>query len=405
MDGALRWLYACRGESIGVGQTTSRSKIGFHLLTNLGNSMKKLTLVAGAVLGLVSATSAMAQSSVTLYGIVDAAVSYTSKQVGGSKTAIDAGQLATSRWGMRGTEDLGGGLKANFTLESTIANDTGAAPGAFGTPAQSSLFDRAAIVGVSGGFGAVTLGRQNILAVDAVGAVDPIGFSQPGINPNVAFSSLNNGLVTAYGTNGGQTALRQNNSIRYALPTMSGFNGAAMYGFGEQAGNSSANTYVGLVGSFNAGPITASLGYNQLKNASLTAATTDKLTLVGGGVKYAISDAFAVKATYTQSKADIAPQRKIAVAGVGVDFTVMPALTLTAAYYNTKRSGDFDSKANQLVGKVNYALSKRTSIYALMTNEKVNDGNQLVAQRVGLIATTLGENSANRIAIGVFHAF
>ena len=378
--------------------------------------MKKLTLVAGAVLGLVSATSAMAQSSVTLYGIVDAAVSYTSKQVGGSKTAIDAGQLATSRWGMRGTEDLGGGLKANFTLESTIANDTGAGGSVFGTlpaatlPAVNSgtatLFDRAAVVGVSGGFGAITLGRQNILAVDAVGAVDPIGFSQPGINPNVAFSSLNAaGLFGSFGTNSGGTALRQNNSIRYALPTMSGFNGAAMYGFGEQAGNSSANTYVGLVGSFNAGPITASLGYNQLKNASLTAATTDKLTLVGGGVKYAISDAFAVKATYTQSKADIAPQRKIAVAGVGVDFTVMPALTLTAAYYNTKRSGDFDSKANQLVGKVNYALSKRTSIYALMTNEKVNDGNQLVAQRVGLIATTLGENSANRIAIGVFHAF
>ena len=404
MDGALRWLYACRGESIGVGRATSRSKIGFHLLTNLGDSMKKLTLVAGAVLALVSTTSALAQSSVTLYGIVDAAFMSTSKQpatAGGASVGtvnkIEAGQLATSRWGMRGSEDLGGGLKANFTLESTLVNDTGGA---------GSLFDRAAIVGVSGGFGAVTLGRQNILAVDAVGAVDPIGFSQPGFNPNVAYSALNaGGLFGTFGTNGGGAALRQNNSIRYALPTMSGFSGAAMYGFGEQPGNSSANTYFGLLGSFNAGPITASLSLNQLKNASATAATTDKLTLVGGGVKYAISDAFAVKATYTQSKTDIAPQRKIAVAGVGVDFTVMPALTLTAAYYNTKRSGDFDSKANQLVGKVNYALSKRTSIYALMTHEKVNDGNQLVAQRVGLIATAQGENSANRLVIGVFHAF
>ena len=367
--------------------------------------MKKLTLVAGAVLALVSTTSALAQSSVTLYGIVDAAVSYTTKQTGGSVTRIDAGQLATSRWGMRGSEDLGGGLKANFALESTISNDTGAGGSAFGTPAQPSLFDRAAVVGVSGGFGAVTLGRQNILAVDAVGAVDPIGFSQPGINPNVAFSALNHPLVTAYGTNGGQTALRQNNSIRYALPTMSGFSGAAMYGFGEQAGNSSANTYVGLVGSFNAGPITASLGYNQLKNASATPATTDKLTLVGGGLKYEISNAIAVKATYTQSKADIAPMRKIAVAGVGVDFMAMPGLTLTGAFYNTKRSGDFNSKANQLVGKVNYALSKRTSIYGLMTNERVNDGNQLVAQRVGLIATAQGEKSANRLAVGVFHSF
>ena len=383
--------------------------------------MKKLTLVAGAVLALVSTTSALAQSSVTLYGIVDAAVSYTTKQAAtppvttpatprgasvGSVTAVDAGQLATSRWGMRGTEDLGGGLKANFTLESTISNDTGAGGSTFGTPTTATLFDRQATVGVSGGFGAVTLGRQNILAVDAVGAVDPIGFSQPGINPNVAYSALNaGGLFGTFGTNGGGAALRQNNSIRYALPTMSGFSGAAMYGFGEQAGNSSANTYLGLLGSFNAGPITASLGYNQLKNASLTAATTDKLTLVGGGLKYTITDAIAVKATYTQSKADIAPTRKIAVAGVGVDFTVMPALTLTGAFYNTKRSGDFDSKANQLVGKVNYALSKRTSIYGLMTNETVNDGNQLVARRVGLIATAQGEKSANRLAVGVFHSF
>ena len=229
--------------------------------------MKKLTLVAGAVLALVSTTSALAQSSVTLYGIVDAAFVYTTKQSAvpaappvtnpvtpptprgasvGSTAAIDGGQLATSRWGMRGSEDLGGGLKANFQLEGTIANDIGA--GGSGT---ASLFDRAATVGVSGGFGAVTLGRQNALAVDAMGAVDPIGFSQPGINPNVAFSALNNSIATGYGTNNGATSLRQNNSIRYALPTMSGFSGAAMYGFGEQAGNSSANSYLGLVGSFN----------------------------------------------------------------------------------------------------------------------------------------------------------
>ena len=384
--------------------------------------MKKLTLVAGAVLALVSTTSALAQSSVTLYGIVDAAVSYTTKQNAtpggpsvGSVTKIDAGQLATSRWGMRGSEDLGGGLKATFNLESFVGNDTGAGGGAFGPAATptASLFDRAAIVGVSGGFGAVTLGRQNILAVDAVGSVDPIGFSQPGINPNVAFSALNaGGLFGTYGTNGGGAALRQNNSIRYALPVMSGFSGAAMYGFGEQTGNSSANTYLGLLGSFNAGPITASIGFNQLKNANATAATTDKLTLVGGGLKYAISNAIAVKATYTQSKADIAPERKIAVAGVGVDFMVMPGLTLTGAFYNTKRTETttvaattFSSKANQLVGKVNYALSKRTSIYGLMTNEKVNDGNQLVARRVGLIATAQGEKSANRLAVGVFHSF
>ena len=370
--------------------------------------MKKLSLITTAILGLTSAT-AMAQSSVTLYGIVDAAFVYTSKQptgatppAVGNRTGIEAGQLATSRWGIRGSEDLGGGMKANFTLESGIGNDTGTSGGSFGTPSTASLFERNATVGVSGGFGAVTLGRQNTLAVDAVASVDPIGLSQPGINPNISYSALNNaGLFGAFGTNLGGSALRQNNSIRYALPTMSGFSGAAMYGFGEQAGNQSANSYFGLVGAFNAGPITASLGFNQLKNAT----NTDKVTLIGGGVKYAISNAFAVKATYTESKLDLAPSRKIAVGGVGVDFLVMPALTLTGAYYNTKRSGDFNAKADQLVGKANYALSKRTSIYALVTNEKVDSATQPVSQRVGLIATALGESSANRMAIGVFHSF
>ena len=358
--------------------------------------MKKLTLVAGAVLALVSTTSAMAQSSVTLYGIVDAAVSYTTKQSGGSKTAIDAGQLATSRWGMRGSEDLGGGLKANFTLESTISNDTGAG---------GSLFDRAAIVGVSGGFGAVTLGRQNILAVDAIAPVDPIGFSQPGINPNVSFSALNNGIFAPYGTNGGGSALRQNNSIRYALPAMSGFSGAAMYGFGEQAGNSSANRYLGLVGSFNAGPIIATLGYNQLTNANASAATTDKITLIGGGVKYAINDAFAVKATYSQVKNAIAPVNKISVVGVGVDFVVMPALTLTGAFYNTKLNAVVDAKARQFVFKANYALSKRTSVYTLLTHAKAGSTAADDRNLIPVMTPGVGENSANRMAIGVLHAF
>ncbi|OYY99407.1 MAG: hypothetical protein B7Y42_06000, partial [Polaromonas sp. 28-63-22] len=264
--------------------------------------MKKLTLVAGAVLGLVSATTAMAQSSVTLYGIVDAAVTYTTKQnaAGDSRTGIDPGQLATSRWGMRGTEDLGGGLKANFNLEGTLVNDTGAAGGAFGsaTPAPGaafvasptgvspSLFDRQATVGLSGGFGSINLGRQNILGVDSIGLADPISLAQPAINPNVAFSALNAGaLYGGYGTNGGGAALRQNNSIRYVTPIMSGFGGALMHGFGEQPGNSSASTYNGISGFFSDGKSGVALAYAQLKDNT----NSSKLTLWGGGAKYAVN--------------------------------------------------------------------------------------------------------------------
>ena len=378
--------------------------------------MKKLTLVAGAVLGLVSATSAMAQSSVTLYGIVDAAVTYTTKQnaAGDSRTGIDAGQLATSRWGMRGTEDLGGGLKANFNLEGTLINDTGAAGLGFGgntTPpgggpvvvsaagSTNSLFDRQATVGLSGGFGSINLGRQNILGVDSIGLADPISLAQPSINPNVAFSALNAGaLYGGYGTNGGGAALRQNNSIRYVTPIMSGFGGALMHGFGEQPGNSSASTYNGISGFFSDGKSGVALAYAQLKDNT----NSSKLTLWGGGAKYAVNTALTLRATYAQNKVDTT-NRKIAVIGLGVDYLIAPALTLTGAFYNTKRSGDVDGKANQYVGLAKYALSKRTNLYTIFTHAKAGSS---AAQDTSLgLITTPGNSSANRLAVGVLHAF
>ena len=375
--------------------------------------MKNLTLVAGAVLALVSTTSALAQSSVTLYGIVDAAVTYTTKQVGGSRTGIDAGQLSTSRWGMRGTEDLGGGLKANFTLEGTLINDTGAGGLGFGGNttvagatvgnaggASNSMFDRQATVGVSGDFGAITLGRQNTVLVDAIGLAEPTSFAQAGNNPNVAYSLLNSGaLYSTFGTNDGGAAFRQNNSIRYATPVMSGFGGALMHGFGEQAGNSSANTYSGISGFFSNGASGVSLGYAKLSNRT----DNSKLTMFGGGAKYAVTSGLTLRATYAQNKVDTT-NRKIAVAGVGVDFLVMPALTLTSAYYNVKRSGDVEGKANHFVGLAKYALSKRTSMYTILTHVKAGS---TAAADVGLSSglVTAGNDRANRFAVGVLHAF
>lgn len=353
--------------------------------------MKKLTFVATAVLGLVSAT-AMAQSSVTLYGIVDAAVVHTTKQAGGSKVAIDAGQMATSRWGMRGSEDLGGGLKANFGLEGTLVNDSGAA---------GNLFDRQATVGLSGGFGSVNLGRQNILGVDSIGLADPISLAHAGTNPNVAFSALNAAsLYGDYGTNvGGVPQLRQNNSIKYLTPVMSGFGGALMYGFGEQPGNSSARSYAGVSGYYTAGAAGgAALAYAKLKNQD----DNSTLTLWGGGAKYAVTSALELRATYAENKVDTT-QRKIAVTGLGVNYTVMPALTLTGAYYHTKRSGDVNGKADQYIAMGKYALSKRTVLYASLTHAKAGSA-ALKDTSLGLI-TIEGQTSANRTALGVLHSF
>ena len=365
--------------------------------------MKKMTFVAIAVLGLLS-TTAMAQSSVTLYGIVDAAVVHTTNQIGGSKVAVDAGQLATSRWGMRGSEDMGGGLKANFGLEGTLINDSGAAGLGFGggtaAGTTTSLFDRQATVGLSGDFGSVNLGRQNILGVDSIGLADPISLAHASTNPNVAFSALNAGsLYSTFGTNDGGAALRQNNSIKYLTPVMSGFGGALMYGFGEQPGNSSASSYTGISGYYTAGATGgAALAYAQLKNK----ADNSTLTLWGGGAKYSVTPTLELRATYAQNEVDTT-KRKIAVIGLGVNYTGMPALTLTGAYYNTKRSGDIAGKADQYIAMGKYALSKRTILYASLTHAKAGSA---AAQDTSLgLITQVGNTTANRTAVGVLHSF
>ena len=128
--------------------------------------MKK-TLVALAVLA-ACVPAAYAQSSVQIYGIIDAGVTHVTND-SGNRTTLEAGQMQVSRWGFRGSEDLGGGLKAVFNLEGGILMDTGASDG--------NLFKRQANVGLEGAFGRVVLGRSFTTTYDLVIKFDPLGFA------------------------------------------------------------------------------------------------------------------------------------------------------------------------------------------------------------------------------------
>jgi predicted porin len=377
--------------------------------------MKK-TLIAFAVLGAFAA-NASAQSSVTIYGIIDAATVYTTNQTatGGSKMSMEAGQLAVSRWGFKGTEDLGGGLKANFNFEGTLANDSGTAGAGIGAlPApvggfsqagsSTSLFDRNSTVGLSGGFGTVNFGRQNMLGADSIGLADPLSVAHAGTNPNVVYSAMNSGgLFGGFGANGGGSALRQSNSVKYLTPMVSGFGGAAMYAFGEQAGNTSANSYAGLSAYFTDGSSGAAFAYAKMKDST----GNSTLTLAGGGGKLKL-DAVTLKLTYVENKVDggALNNRKIAVVGAGVDFALSPVTTLTAAYYDTKLSGLGSGKADQYIAMGKYALSKRSTIYASFTYVKAGStaiGDTLMSS--GLIPNGAKQDTASRTAIGVNHSF
>ena len=355
-------------------------------------------ILALAVLGAFCA-QASAQSNIIIYGIVDAGLTHVTND-SGNRTTVEAGQMQVSRWGFKGVEDLGGGVKARFGLEGTLLNDTGAAGVGTGTPSNNSLFDREATVGLISNFGSIDIGRQNILGVQSVGMADPMGLAFAATSPNVLFSAMNNSAVYgAYGANNGGTALRQNNSVRYISPNWKGLHFALMRAFGEQAGDVQKSSYAAASALYADGPFSIGGAYARMKNNL----DTDLLTSHAFGIKYAWP-VVVLKSTYSQNKLE-STSRKISVFGVGADFLVAPAVTLTAAFYNTKRSGDASDKSQQLIGIAKYAFSKRTSAYASIgraTTDTIVTATQInLAQ--GFVA--VGSDSANRFTTGVIHYF
>ena len=190
--------------------------------------MKK-SLLAVAVLGAMSgaAFAQVAPNNITLYGIVDAGLqstktttraSATAAEVSGTITGLNSGIQSGSRWGLRGSEDLGGGLRANFQLESGFSLDTGVV-GQSTAGSNPRLFGRASWVGLSGGFGEVRAGRMAIFSSAFVtGTADPFGngFSSAGWQY----------LSSAAGTQ------RNDNTIMYLSPNISGLHGGIYYTFG-----------------------------------------------------------------------------------------------------------------------------------------------------------------------------
>ena len=209
--------------------------------------MKK-SLLALAVLG-AFAGAAQAQSSVTIYGLLDYGISHNSNAnaAGENRTSMGAA-TQSSRWGVTGTEDLGGGMNAFFRLEGQLFADTGDIDGG------TQLFKRAANVGLAGGFGTVTLGRQT----------DPfyIAYAGGDTRPsNLTGSSLQPFVNAATRTN--IAALWVNNGLSYTTPNFNGFKATAYYAFGEEAGDSAAGKQQGLAANYAAGPLTANVGFVQ----------------------------------------------------------------------------------------------------------------------------------------------
>ena len=313
--------------------------------------MKK-TLVAIAALAAFGAASA--QSSVTLYGRIDAAIGNVKTTTGGVTTAdpgtmMISGGRTGSRWGMRGSEDLGGGLKAIFTLEQGFNIDDG-------TPvAAARQFHRQAFVGLSGGFGSLTLGRQYDFTDTSYGNYDPLGNS-------AGYSAMGYAFSVGCGTGGsGDCNVRQNNAVVYQSPSMSGFTVSALWAPGEdKTAVASAGRVYGLMANYANGPIGVGLAWQSNKAAGGRTRTDSNL-----GASYDLG----VAKLYLQFENG----KNNNTVGTGKDNgyglgAVIPfgAAKLAIGYAGEKQkiAGAEVSKSKALGLIASYDLSKRTSVYA-----------------------------------------
>jgi predicted porin len=341
--------------------------------------MKK-TLIAGASLAALFAPVVHAQSAVTLYGLIDAGIAYTNNANGASLWRMTSGTINGSRIGFRGTEDLGGGLKALFVLE----NGFNANNGALGQ--DGKLFGRHAYVGLAHDtYGTLTLGRQYDTMVDFVaplsataGDFGDAGFAHPFDNDNLNHS------------------LRINNAVKYTSPTVAGFKVGAMYAF-SNATNFGANRAYSAAVSYTNGPLKLAGAYLQMNGTKGTTSASagaidaaeakgvnqggwsigaDRMRSYGGGIGYTFGPA-TVGFVYTRAQYDntgaFGSTGQIAFNNFDVNlrYALTPAFSLGAAYVYTNASVSnpdsrhgTDPKWHQVDLQAVYKLSRRTDVYA-----------------------------------------
>jgi predicted porin len=381
--------------------------------------MKHSKLAALSVLAL-AAGAACAQSSVTLYGVIDTGVERISNvgaAAGGSLTRMpgQSGGMLPSRWGVRGSEDLGNGTKANFVLESGFSPDKGTNS----TNQGGRLFGRSAWVGLSNAaWGSVSFGRQYTMYFWSLLDADPMGPAVYGLG------SLDSGIPGA----------RSDNSIAYK-GTWAGFTAGATYSFGrdasgaaapapscagEVAGNYKACKEYSVLAKYDASMWGLALAFDEQRGGPGAAATfvspdaTDRRRIANGYVKFGPAKLAAGlikrdnEATVTTT---LTPRTDLWF--VEADWAVTPAVTITPLWARLKYKDSTDGSKSTLFSlRAAYAFSKRTAAY-VTAGRMSNKGSASAAVSGGTIPTAadggstapLAGQSQNGFMIGVRHSF
>jgi predicted porin len=350
---------------------------------------KLLTMaVAGA---LAAPVAALAQ--VTVYGSIDTGIKQQSKLfitpggATGSKLSIDSQIKKTNRWGLKGSDDLGGGLMANFVLEGGFNSDDGDGPGVVSSTAATGPdtgglnFQRRAILGFSKGGNSVDLGREYTLNFKSQGIYDPLSHDYGG----------SAGIQGGVGTAGVRTSNSVTGTFRFGTGGV-----AVQYGMGEQVDDNGSGTYTAVNGDMAFGPVTVGAAWGS-REAVAPALTDTTTTNVGAAYKMG---AFTFRLGLGTEEIDTGNESTKLSGGVQYDFS--PTLTGRVSYYNLSvdnAAGAEIGSAKTAVVNVEYSLSKRTLVYFVF-DRKTLEGNQLSVGTAGTPA-----DGATGIAAGITHNF
>jgi predicted porin len=350
--------------------------------------MKK-SLLAIAMLGAFSA-AASAQTNVTVYGSIDAGVrNETNTNANGDSVLSMAsnGTYRSNRLGFKGVEDLGGGMKAHFNLESGFKTGTGELNNTTGV-----LFQRQANVGVAGAYGDLTLGRQYTVAFKTIGAFDPFEFKYPGVTYAISATA---------GT-------RNNNDIQYT-GEFGPVTARAEYALGEVAGSTSNGAKQAVGATYAAGPMRLGASYTTSKQNVGSTGSPDYRGYdhyaVGGAYTFGAATAYVGYVDEKQATTTVDNTSKWSWAGLS--YKVSPRVALTGAWYrvkahNTKASKTVaagDGKKDLYMIGATYALSKRTTLYSDI------DVTRLDGSYASGGTTALNQTRQTGISVGLMHMF
>jgi len=380
--------------------------------------MKK-TLMAAAALCAFSG-AAHASSTVTLYGLLDASINYTSNVDGNSRIRMDSGEMQGSRWGLRFSEDLGGGLKAIGTIESGFNIGTGHA-------AQGGrLFGRQAFVGLSSDrAGTITMGRQYLVSSDFVSPLTMNAWAGSlGTHP-LDLDNLDN-------------SHRADNTIKYISANYSGFQFGGSVSPGGIAGKLGNDLVWSLGAGYNNGPFTAGVSYissrdaktspynkfvklNDMRDWKMGSHRVDvryNVAALGANYKFGAATVGAVLSHSDFKAANDAAKlarndfkAKSLSAELHASYQLSPALQVGAGYSFTRLTipGDTDTDSkealpfHQVSLGSSYALSKRTDVYVIAAAQRATGKNAVAS--IGDSADFSSVKSQFKTSIGLRHKF